>query len=198
MFCTKDEKTWILEYLSSGKGIIPYELVSAFDSLSLVLDEEFFKPHLFYSSMKDSVLSDKDYENVKKFYVTLKLSYLGETNQIYNFQDTIILCEIFEQRSQIFKKTFKFNPRKCNSASLFGGCVHRDKNKCCIALPTDAEHGRAFEKILIGAFSCVNTRLAFDTEILMSDCNTEKFLFNFDIDGKKTNKTYLIQNFKDG
>ena len=148
--------------------------------------------------MKDSVLSDKDYENVKKFYVTLKLSNLGETNQIYNFQDTIILCEIFEQRSQIFQKTFKFNPCKCNSASVFGGCVHRDKNKCCIALPTDAEHGRAFEKILIGAFSCVNTRLAFDTEILMSDYNTEKVLFNFDIDGKKSNKTYLIQNFKDG
>ena len=35
-------------------------------------------------------------------------------------------------------------------ASSFSVCVHRDKNKCCIALPTDAEHVRVFEKTLIG------------------------------------------------
>ena len=40
-----------------------------------------------------------EYENVKKFYKTLKLKNLGELNKIYNFQDTIILCEIFEQYS---------------------------------------------------------------------------------------------------
>lgn len=83
---------------------------------------------------------------------------------------------------------FKFNPRKCNSANSFGDCVHRDKTKCCTALPTNAEHVRAFEKNLIGGFSCVNTRLAFDTEILMSDYNTEKVIFDFDIDGKKQTK----------
>ena len=80
---------------------------------------------------------------------------------------------------------FKFNPRKCNSANSFGDCVHRDKSKCCTALPTNAEHVRAFEKTLIGRFSCVNTRFAFDTEILMSDYNTEKVISDFDIDGKK-------------
>ena len=36
----------------------------------------------------------------------MKLSNLGELNQIYNFQDTIILCEIFEQRSDLLKKIF--------------------------------------------------------------------------------------------
>ena len=86
---------------------------------------------------------------------------------------------MFEQRSQIFQKMFKFNPGKCSSASSFSGCVHRDKSKCCIALPTDAEHVRAFEKTLIGGFSCVNTRFAFDTEILMNDYNTENVLFDF-------------------
>ena len=36
------------------------------------------------------------------------------------------------------------------------------KSKCLIALPTAPEHVRVFEKTLIGGFSCVNTRLAFD------------------------------------
>ena len=49
--------------------------------------------------MKDSTISDQDYQNVKKFYTMLKLKNLGELNHVYNFQDIITLCEIFEQRS---------------------------------------------------------------------------------------------------
>ena len=32
-------------------------------------------------------------------------------------------------------------------------------------MPTDAEKIRVFEKTLIGGYSCVNTRMAFNTEI---------------------------------
>lgn len=80
--------------------------------------------------MKDSVISEEDYANVKNFYTILKMSNLGELNKIYNFQDTIILAEMFEQRSDFLQKIFKYNPRKCNSASSFSGCVHRNKTKC--------------------------------------------------------------------
>ena len=59
---------------------------------------------------------------------------LGELNMLYNFQHTIILFKIFESRATYLKKNFKFNPRKCNSAGSFSGCVHRDKSKCIIAL----------------------------------------------------------------
>ena len=89
--------------------------------------------------MKDSILSNEEYENVKKFYTLLKLPNRGELNQINNFQDTTILCEIFEQRSSLYQKMFKYNPKKCNSSSSFSGCVHRNKSKCFIVLPTNAE-----------------------------------------------------------
>ena len=115
----------------------------------------------------------------------MKLKDLGELNKIYNFQDTIILCEIFEQCSMNLQKLFKYNPRKCNSASCFSGCVHRDISKCCIALPTDGEHFRVFKRKLIGGFGCVNTRLAFDTETLIDNNKNEKVLFDLHIDGKK-------------
>ena len=136
---SETDKEWVLNYLSSGKGTIPYELISDFDSLNISPQKDFFEIHQFYSNMKDSVVSGEDYENVKKFYKLLKMSNLGELNKIYNFQDTIIPCEILEQRSDLLKKIFKCNPRKCNSASSFSGCVHCNKSKCCIALPTDAE-----------------------------------------------------------
>ena len=63
------------------------------------------------------------------------------------------------------------------SASSFSGCVPRFKSKCCIALPTDAEIVRVFEKTLIAGYSCVNTRMAFDTDLFLKDTKNEKVLF---------------------
>ena len=126
----------------------------------------------------------------------MKLKDMGELNKIYNFQDIIILCEIFEQRSQHLQKLFKYNPRKCNSASSFSGCVHRDKSKCLIAFPTDAEHIRVFEKTLIGGFTCVNIRLVFDTQILLDKNKNEKVLFDLQIDRKKQTKIISTEILK--
>ena len=67
-------------------------------------DKGFFEIHQFYSNMKDSVISDEDYINVKKFYNLLKMSNLGELSKVYNVQDTKIICKIFEQRSILLKK----------------------------------------------------------------------------------------------
>ena len=44
-------------------------------------------------------------------------------------------------------------------------------------MPTDAEIIRVFEKTLIGGYSCVNTRMAFDTEIFLKDNRNKKVLF---------------------
>ena len=115
----------------------------------------------------------------------MKLENLGELNIIYNFQYTIVLCEIFESRATYLQKMFKFNPRKCNSASSFSGCVHRDKSKCLIALPTGVEQVKLFEKTLIGGFSCVNTCLAFDSQILIPKYGRDNSKLIYEI---KTNK----------
>ena len=110
---------------------------------------------------------------------------ISKINKIYDFQDTIILCQIFEQRSEQLQRLFRYSPRKCNSASSFSGCAQRDQSKCLIAHPNEAEHVRVFEKTLIGGFNCVNTSLAFDTEVLLNDKKTEKAVFDLQIDGKK-------------
>ena len=101
----------------------------------------------------------------------------GDLNRIYNFQDTAILYEIFESRSALLQKLFKYNAKKSNSASSFSGCVHRLKSKCKIVLPTDAEIVRVFEKTVMDGYSCINTRMTFDTDILLKDTKNEKVLF---------------------
>ena len=156
MFLNEEDEKWVLDYLTSGKGMIPYQMINNFDSLNIRPETDFFKHADFYSSLKEKNISEEEYENVKKIFMVLRLKTLGDLNRIYNSQDIAILCEIFEQRSRLLQKLFKFNGRKCNSASSFSGCVQRLKSKCCVALPTNAKIVRVFEKTLIGGYSCVN------------------------------------------
>ena len=68
-------------------------MIQRFDSLDISPEEgSLFLPHHFYSSLKYSVIVDKDHVAVKKFYQTLDLDYLGQLNKLYNFQDTVILA----------------------------------------------------------------------------------------------------------
>lgn len=57
LFLSKIYKKWVLEHLSSGKGMIPYELIIDFDSPNISPSKYFFEIHQFHSDMKDSVLS---------------------------------------------------------------------------------------------------------------------------------------------
>ena len=118
----------------------------------------------------------------------MKLKNLGELNYLCNVQDTIIICKVFEERSSLLQEIFKYNPRKCNCASSFSGCVCRNKSKCCIDIPTDAENVRVFEKTLIGSFNCKNTRLVFNTEVLIDENKKEKVIFDLTIDSEKQTK----------
>ena len=64
-------------------------------------------------------------------------------------------------------KKFPLNPLKNTAASSLSGCIHRFLSKVIISLPTKSEFVDVFEKTLIGGISCVNTRLAFGTSILL-------------------------------
>ena len=65
------------------------------------------------------------------------------------------------------QNTYGFNPRKFNSASSMSGCIEREMSKSILALLAKHEHGEIFEQTVIGGFSSVNTRLAFDSQILL-------------------------------
>ena len=105
-----EDQEWILKYMSSGKKVIPYEMINSFDSLNKVPEGEIFSIENFHSTLKNSMITDQEHLLVKKFYLLLKMRNLGDLNNLYTFQDTIILCEIFESRSKFLSKKLKFNP----------------------------------------------------------------------------------------
>ena len=92
---------------------------------------------------------------------------LGDLNDLYNAQDVILLTEITEHRFQAIQDTYGFNPRKCNSASSMSGCIEKEMSEIIIALRAMVEHAEISEQIVIGGFSSVNMRLAFDSQILL-------------------------------
>ena len=90
---------------------------------------------------------------------------LGDLNDLYNKPDVVLLTEIIESRFQSMQNTYGFNPRTCYSVSLMSGCIETEMLKIILALPTKYDHVEIFEETVIGGFSCVNTRLAFDSQI---------------------------------
>ena len=159
------------------QGNDTYQMITDFDVLNIQPEKDFFEYDSFYSSLKEKNISQEEYENVKNFFTVLRLKTLRGLNRIYNFQDTAILCEIFESRSALLQNLFKYNAKKCNSASSFLGCVYRLKSKCRIVLPTDAEIVRIFENAVMGGYSCINTKMAFDTNLFLKDTKNENVLF---------------------
>ena len=71
--CAQDDQEWVLNYLSTEKGTIPYEIITRYNSLDISPEEgNFFLLDHFYSSMKGNIITEEEYKQVKKFYQTLK------------------------------------------------------------------------------------------------------------------------------
>ena len=68
---------------------------------------------------------------------------------------------------------FKPRVKKCNSASTISGCIETEISRVIIALPTSSQAVDIFEQTITGGLSSVNTRLAFDTEILLPNLINE-------------------------
>ena len=116
------------------------------------------------------------------------MSNLSDLNALYNFQDTIALTEIFENRSQTMQEKFKFNPRKCSSASTLSGAIQRDMSKVIIYFSKNADIIELMEKTLIGGKSIINTRVGFDSNIFIKD-KPQKLVYKI-----RNRKTDQIEN----
>ena len=54
MFLTEENEKWVLDYLRSGKGMIPYQMVRKIDSLDIKPEDcDFLDNEGFYSTLKE-------------------------------------------------------------------------------------------------------------------------------------------------
>ena len=166
---TENQRKILLEIIVSSKGVIPYEKINSLESLDITPEDGiFFSKDEFFSNLKGEAVHDKAYENSKNLYILLRMRNLSDLNDLYNAQDVILLLEIIENRFQAMQEKSGYNPRIINSASKLSRCIQREKSKVILALPTNNVQMEVFEKTIVGGFSCVNTRLSFDTELLIA------------------------------
>ena len=176
-----NQRNKIIEIIVSSKGVIPYEKIETINSLDIKPEDGiFFSKDEFFSTLKGKKVDEDCYKNVKTLYVLLKMRNLSDLNDLYNAQDVIILLEMMEIRFQQMQDRSGYNLRIINSASKLSGCIQREKSKCILALPINNTQMEIFEKTC-GGCSSVNTRLSFDTEILMPNL-TERNYHNMNID----------------
>ena len=173
---TYEQRKTIVEIISSGKGVIPYEKIETINSLSVKPEDGiFFSKDEYFSTLKNQEVDNEAYENAKKLFILLQMRNLSDLNDIYNVQDVIILLELIENRFQIIQDKTNYNPRIINSASKLSGCIQREKSKCILALPINNVQMDVFEKTVCGGFSSVNNRLSFDTEILIPNLKSSDY-----------------------
>ena len=75
-------------------------------------NETFFEKIEVFRVLKNRGVSDSSYENYFYLYSTLKILNLGDMNDLYNAQDTILSCEIIENKFQLMQDDYRYNPRK--------------------------------------------------------------------------------------
>ena len=59
------KKEKILEIVSEGKGVIPYEMIIDMHSFFITPENDFWEKTEFCSDLKQSAVNDDDYENLK-------------------------------------------------------------------------------------------------------------------------------------
>ena len=138
-------------------------------------DGVFFTKDEFYSTLKGKSISDEEYENSKLLYTKQKIMDMSDLNDLYNAQNVILLCKIFENQFQIMYRKNMYNPRKVNSASKFSGCIQKEQSKVILDLPTKKNIVETFEKTVTGEFSRLNSRFLFDIELLMPNYSNSDF-----------------------
>ena len=177
-FLSVEEQNWVIDYLSGDKGVIPYEKIKGWGDLNAVPSpkEKFFPKTDFHSSLKKSMVSEEEYQEVKKLYTVMRMSNLSDLNALYNFQDTIILAEIFETRARLMHQKFRYNPLKCSSASTLSGAIQRHQSKVILSFPTNSDVIELIEKTLIGWMGIINTRVGFDTNIFVK-CDQQRLVY---------------------
>ena len=100
-FLGPSQKEKILDIVSGGKGIILYEMIVDMDSLDIKPVGEFYDKAQFFSELKMKRIDDEDYAHSQYLFKTLKMRNLSDINDnLYNFQDVALLCELVENRFQ--------------------------------------------------------------------------------------------------
>ena len=101
--------------LITQKGVYPYDYMDSFERYS---ETQLPPQNKFYSRLKQSDISEEDYERAKKVWNVFECKNLGDYTKLYCMSDTLILADCFENFRKFFLGQHNIDP--CHSYSLPG------------------------------------------------------------------------------
>ena len=89
------------------KGIYPYEYMDSFYKF-----KETCLPPIeeFYSSLKQSGITQEEYERAQRVWETFDLKNMGDYHDLYVTTDTLLLAGVFENFRRVCKQNYGLDP----------------------------------------------------------------------------------------
>jgi hypothetical protein len=107
--------------LIKRKGIFPYDYIKSHENYE---EEQLPPKEKFHSILKSANLceegnctciSDKEYRHAQNVFETFECKNIGEYNDLYNMEDTLLLADCFEKFREINLETHNIDPCYCYS-----------------------------------------------------------------------------------
>ena len=157
--------------LAKQKGIYPYDYIDSVDKFN----ETALPPiEKFYSILKASDISQKEYEHATKVWTAIQAKDIGDYHDFYLKSDVLILADVFSQFKTLVRNKFGLDPLQyVTLPGLAFDCLLKS-TKTRIKLLTNEEEYEFFERQIRGGICNAVKRSAEATEnrkILYIDAN---------------------------
>ena len=138
--------------LVKQKGIYPYEYI---DSLEKMQDVKLPSIDKFYSTLRQTGITEKDYDHAINVWNHFKCSTFLEYHELYLKIDILLLVDAFEKYREFFLGNYDIDPCYCYSAPGLSWQCGLKKTKIELELLEDYDMLMMFEKGIRGGYSGV-------------------------------------------
>ena len=139
------------------KGVFPYSYMDSFTRF----EETSLPPRdAFYNNLKQSHISDEDYDFAQDLWRTFKLKNLGDLHDLYMETDVFLLCDVFETFRDCSLENYGLDPAHFTTAPGLSWAACLKYTKVKLEIPTDADMHLFFDKGLTGGISMVANHYA--------------------------------------
>lgn len=161
--------------LLTRKGVYPYEYIDDFKRFD---EENLPEIKYFYNKLKDSSISDEDYEHAKNVFDHFKCKSLGDFHNLYLGSDSLLLACVFENFRSIALQYYKLDPVHYYSAPGFAWDAALKMTRVSLDLITDDESNTDmylfFERGMRGGISQISKRRAKANNKYLKDFDSSK------------------------
>ncbi|CAB0041192.1 unnamed protein product [Trichogramma brassicae] len=142
-------------------------------------------PEQFYSSLTDSDISTKDYDDAKQVWDSFKISNLGEYSDLYLKTDVLLLVEVFENFRKTCHEAYELDPAHYYTLPGYSWDAMLLYTQVELELLTDVDMLLFVEKGIRGGVSqCCSRFSEANNRYMGEDYNPEKedvYLMYYDV-----------------